>query len=64
MELTYDQMDFICTAIVAHMSALRRDMVSVNDPLVTETIQVRIDNMLPVMEALASGNYTLTLEEY
>lgn len=64
MELTYEQMDFIHTAIEAHISALRRDMETVNEPLVTETIQGRIDDMQPVLEALESGDYTITLEEF
>ena len=64
MELTNSQHDFIHTAIEAHINALRRDMDAVNEPLVTQTIQGRIDNMQPVLEALESGGYTLILEEY
>lgn len=64
MELTYDQMDFIRIALEAHIASLKKDMEALNEPLVTETIQGRIDKMQPVMEALESGDYVLTLEEY
>lgn len=64
MELTNSQHDFIHTAIEAHISALKRDMETVNDPLITDVIQGRIDDMQPVLEALESGDYTITLEGY
>lgn len=64
MELTNSQHDFIHTAIEAHISALKRDMETVNEPLITDVIQGRIDDMQPVLEALESGDYTITLEEY
>lgn len=64
MELTNSQHDFIHTAIEAHISALRRDMDAVNEPLVTEVIQGRIDSMQPVLDALESGDWFFELVEY
>lgn len=64
MELTAAQHDFIHTAIEAHISALRRDMETVNEPLVTETIQGRINEMRPVLDALESGDWFFELVEY
>nr|DAM45633.1 MAG TPA: hypothetical protein [Caudoviricetes sp.] len=64
MELTNSQLDFIHIALEAHIEALNNELRVVNEPLVTETIQARIDGILPVLEALESGDYTLILEEY
>lgn len=64
MELTYDQMDFIRIALEAHIASLKKDMEALNEPLVTETIQGRIDKMQYVINALESGDYALTLERY
>ena len=64
MELTYDQMNLICIALKAHIASLKKDKESLNKPLVTETIQGRIDAMQPVIDALESGDYALTLERY
>lgn len=64
MELTNAQHDFIHTAIEAHISALRKDIATLDEPLVTEVIQARIDNMQPVLEALESGDWFFELVEY
>lgn len=64
MELTWDQMDFIRIALEAHIDALRKDAATLGEPLVTETIQGRIDSMQPVMGALESGDCAFILEEY
>lgn len=64
MELTYDQMDHICIALEAHIASLKKDVEALNDPLVTETIQDRIDKMQYVIDALESGDYALILERY
>lgn len=64
MELTYEQMDFIRIALEAHIDALRRDMAKLGNPLVTETIEERINVIRPVHDALVSGDYVLILEEY
>lgn len=64
MELTYEQMDFICIALEAHIDALRKDMAKLGNPLVTETIEGRINVIKPVHDALVSSDYVLILEEY
>ena len=64
MELTNSQHDFIHTAIEAHISSLRKDVATLDEPLVTEVIQARIDNMQPVLEAVESGNWFFELVEY
>ena len=64
MELTNAQHDFIHTAIEAHISSLRKDVATLNEPLVTEDIQARIDNKQPVLEALESGDWFFELVEY
>ncbi len=64
MELTNSQHDFIHTAIEAHISSLRKDVATLDEPLVTEVIQARIDNMQPVLEALESGDWFFELVEY
>lgn len=51
MELTYGQMDFI-------------RMAKLGNPLVTETIEERINVIRPAHDALVSGDYVLILEEY
>lgn len=38
MELTNAQHDFVHTAIEAHISALRKDIATLDEPLVTEVI--------------------------
>ena len=64
MELTWDQMDFIRIALEAHIDALRNDIAAVGEPLVTDTIEQRIDRIGPVYDALVSGDCVLILEEY
>ena len=64
MELTNAQHDFILTAIEAHISSLRKDVATLDEPLVTEVIQARIDNMQPVLDALESGDWFFELVEY
>lgn len=64
MELTNSQHDFIHTAIEAHISALRKDMETVNEALVTETIQGRINEMGTVLDMLESGDWFFELVEY
>ena len=64
MELTNAQHDFIHSAIEAHISSLRKDVATLDEPLVTEVIQARIDNMQPVLEALESGDWFFELVEY
>lgn len=64
MELTNSQHDFIHTAIEAHIDALRKDVATIGEPLVTEVIQSRIDDMQPVLEALESGDWFFELVEY
>jgi len=64
MELTNSQHDFILTAIEAHISALRKDVATLGEPLVTGVIQGRIDDMRPVLDALESGDWFFELVEY
>lgn len=64
MELTNAQHDFVHTAIEAHISSLRKDVATLDEPLVTEVIQARIDNMQPVLDALESGDWFFELVEY
>jgi hypothetical protein len=64
MELTNAQHDFILTAIEAHIRALRKDVATIGEPLVTEVIQSRIDDMQPVLDALESGDWFFELVEY
>lgn len=64
MDLTWEQMDFIRIALEAHIDALRKDTAALGEPLVTKTIEERIDKIGPIYDALVSGNCALILEEY
>lgn len=64
MELTWEQMDFIRIALEAHINTLRKDAAVLGEPLVTKTIEERIDKIGPVYDALVSGDCVLILEEY
>lgn len=64
MELTISQHDFVCTAISDHIASLKKDLRTVNEPLVVQVIQSRIDDMQPVLEALESGEWIFELVEF
>lgn len=64
MELTISHHNFVCTAIRDHVASLKRDLRTINEPLVVQVIQSRIDDMQPVFEALESGEWNFELVEF
>lgn len=61
MEITYDNQEFIVTALGAHIKSLRDQCEAVNQEFVTELIEGRISAIMPVLDALNSGEYYLEL---
>ena len=64
MELTNSQCSFIRAAIEDRIASLENDKQGFNEPLVVQTIQSRIDDMQPVLEALESGEWVFELVEF
>lgn len=63
MEITFDNQAFIVTALEAHIKSLKDECEALNQELVTELIEGRIAAIMPVLDALSSGDYYLELQE-
>ena len=63
MEITFDNQAFIVTALEAHIKSLKDECEVANNEFVTELIEGRIAAITPVLDALASGDYYLELQE-
>lgn len=63
MEITFDNMAFIVTALEAHIKSLRDECEAANQEFVTELIEGRISAITPILDALSSGEYYLELCE-
>lgn len=63
MEITYENQMFIVTALEAHIKSLREECAELGEDMVTDLIESRIAAIMPVLNALNSGDYFLELQE-
>lgn len=63
VEITYENQMFIVTALEAHIKSLREECAELGEGIVTDLIESRIAAIMPVLNALNSGDYFLELQE-
>ena len=62
MKVPFENQAFIATP-EAHIKPLKEKCESLNEPLVTNTINQRIEEITPILAAMSCGEYTLELVE-
>ena len=63
MEVSFENQAFIVAAIEAHIKSLKEGCELLNEPLVTNTINQRIEDITPILAAMSCGEYALELVE-
>lgn len=59
MEVSFENQVFIVAALEAHIKSLKEEC----EPLVTNTINQRIEDITPILAAMSCGEYALELVE-
>lgn len=62
-EISFNNQAFIITALETHIKSLKEECELLNEPLVTNTINQRIEDITPILEAMSCGEYALELVE-
>ena len=63
MKVPFENQAFIATTPEAHIKPLKEECESLNEPLVTNTINQRIEEITPTLAAMSCGEYAPELVE-
>lgn len=63
MEVSFENQAFIVAALEAHIKSLKEECELLNEPLVTNTVNQRIEGITPILAAMSCGEYALELVE-
>ena len=61
MEVSFENQVFIVAALEAHIKSLKEECELLNEPLVTNAINQRIEDITPILAAMSCGEYALEL---